>query len=667
MVGWFPTSFPDETLHSICGRYSRIVKYTNIAAVARELFGEHKKTVSHEFPCSLNHLVSVLPDHKNLTVERIIDEHTIYSFFFYFLPKKRAERIKACITESNNDSPNSLLGVNTSKISLQPMLKFCPECFDQDREKFGIAYWHRLHQIPGVHLCIDHLVFLENSEFPRINASQPSLFVNLEDQKANYSIRQVDLKNQVHNHLLDVATDAAWLLQQKHFCPGYDHLYKLYNELLYNKRLLDFNGRVKHKELNELLLNSYPLEFLEIIQCNIEEKAAINWTANIIRDLKSDKVHHPIRHIVLIRLLGETVESFFNRVPTNKVYKGYKVEDNYFNGGPYPCLNIVCPKYKKSFIKNFHIQRSGDYSAFTLCVTCDCGFSYSRKGPDTSPDDIYTKDYINDFGEVWRNELRNLWQDTSISFTKVFEKLNSNKQTVKKQAIIMGLKFPRKGPRNSYIQITTRLKKALKSKNKNRKIKESFEEILSKNRRVWLKAVKNNPSIKRTILKQKIVPKAANWLIKHDKNWFKMNQPPRTTVYTGGHKYIDWKERDVKLVAEIYSAADKIRSILGEPKQINIASISREIENYTWVKFKKILVEKLPLSNSALNKVIESQLDFELRRIKYAAEQIKICNSAATFQEITKIARINRYRWNVPEIIEAIKKGIDEIENTIQI
>jgi len=34
--------------------------------------------------------------------------------------------------------------------------RYCPACAVLDREKFGEAYWHRIHQITGINVCAIH-------------------------------------------------------------------------------------------------------------------------------------------------------------------------------------------------------------------------------------------------------------------------------------------------------------------------------------------------------------------------------------------------------------------------------------------------------------------------------------------------------------------------------
>ena len=48
--------------------------------------------------------------------------------------------------------------------------KYCPKCALRDRECYGEAYWHRVHQLQGVTVCPEHGVPLIESAVRRNRA-----------------------------------------------------------------------------------------------------------------------------------------------------------------------------------------------------------------------------------------------------------------------------------------------------------------------------------------------------------------------------------------------------------------------------------------------------------------------------------------------------------------
>lgn len=55
------------------------------------------------------------------------------------------------------DTFKYLLGILTSRFRANHPLKFCALCAESDRKSFGTAYWHLMHQLPGVWVCKQHL------------------------------------------------------------------------------------------------------------------------------------------------------------------------------------------------------------------------------------------------------------------------------------------------------------------------------------------------------------------------------------------------------------------------------------------------------------------------------------------------------------------------------
>ena len=54
-------------------------------------------------------------------------------------------------------------------------LYYCPECAKGDRAAYGETYWHRNHQIDGLHICGKHGCFLQETEVSVISRGTPTL------------------------------------------------------------------------------------------------------------------------------------------------------------------------------------------------------------------------------------------------------------------------------------------------------------------------------------------------------------------------------------------------------------------------------------------------------------------------------------------------------------
>ena len=97
-------------------------------------------------------------------MESLAHGHTLYSFYATFL----AEDITAQVLESRRSGQRGNIhnrtGIIASAIKSPKDLRFCPLCLEADQQQYGEAYWHRLHQVPGVLVvCSLHAVFLLDS------------------------------------------------------------------------------------------------------------------------------------------------------------------------------------------------------------------------------------------------------------------------------------------------------------------------------------------------------------------------------------------------------------------------------------------------------------------------------------------------------------------------
>jgi hypothetical protein len=162
MIGHFPTPLPDELFYSLCARYSRRARYPNHKAVLLDLFDSSTALAVIDLPTRLKSFIRSLVPNSLLTADRLIKEHTLLPLFSAFLPPARLKQIRADMIDSKGPAAHMRTGSMASTVPSTEFLRFCPCCRQHDITNFGEAYWHRLHQVPGVLMCPIHDVFLEN-------------------------------------------------------------------------------------------------------------------------------------------------------------------------------------------------------------------------------------------------------------------------------------------------------------------------------------------------------------------------------------------------------------------------------------------------------------------------------------------------------------------------
>lgn len=154
MIAYFPTAYPDELLYSQLARYYTKSGYMAYTFAAEDLF------VSKTVRPDMDFINSYTPDlfqaiTRKMPMEMVIEKHTMFPYYGRFLPlERRKKAFQALVSMSGNY--RNLLAIPNSKNGKVRCLRYCPLCVAHDREQYGEAYWHRVHQMIGIHVCPVH-------------------------------------------------------------------------------------------------------------------------------------------------------------------------------------------------------------------------------------------------------------------------------------------------------------------------------------------------------------------------------------------------------------------------------------------------------------------------------------------------------------------------------
>jgi hypothetical protein len=651
MINHFPTPFPDELFYSLCARYGERVRYSDIEAVNKDLFGARGMSASVDLPSHLGHFVRSLPPNHGLCLSRLICKYTLLPFYAPFLPVERFSRVCKDMEGADGGAIHKCAGITPSNVRLNNWLRYCPVCVADDRGATDhCCYWHRLHQVPGVEVCPHHHVFLENSTVRARNRVNSALYVTAERAIVVANARPLDPDDEIHQGLLGVARDAAWLLDQSGLNPGYDLLNAHYLEILSGKKLAN-RGYVYVRKLLDAMAVSVPHPLLVMLQCEFDAAKAHSWPAQLIKNLRQGKTHHPLRHLLLMRLAGHTAESFFTSLsarPHANVSKPLP-----FGQGPWPCLNPVCTNYRKPKIREIDVHESWKLNGVPVMkVSCACGFTYARRGPDSTPEDRYRFDWIYTYGAVWEATLRGWWDDTSLSIHWMAPRLGVAHNAVKYQAIRLGLKFPRVGPGPKVTNMNPITLEAVR-RNQERRSSSVIVGLREAKRNEWLEAVKQNPDANRTRLQMEIAPQVYYWLLTYDSGWLKEHKPPPFKRTKSAREIVDWKGRDISLEKEVREAAERLKRVKGKPVQITVTAVARDLDRNELLQKRKHLA-KLPFTQRALNEVAETRAQFALRRLKWAADSFRDEGLAPAKSSLALRAAVDYEIWKAEEMGSAL-------------
>lgn len=594
MIGFFPDPYPDELLYSACARYSDRVNYRNKQSHRSELLGILGLSAVVDFPNRLEHLVSILPPGNNYSAEIIINQNTLLPFYEPFLPSRRAELIRQEMKDgSKYNTLRARIATTVKQVRMPEYLRFCPLCVEEDKKEFGETYWHRLHQLPGVLVCPDHLCFLENSSL-EWKRGVGGRFYSAEGFVSQQKSRSLNQANFDHQILIKLATNAKWLLSQNHISIENSVIRDRYYNQLLKKELAYCNDRIRTEKLCKEFQDFYSPLIFEILGCS-NNSVRRGWIFRIVSKSKADILHHPIRHLLIMNFLGFSAEEFFTSF----------VDFKPFVDGPYPCLNRASNHFGEMKIQQcevFDYLTKGERRGKPIAIfECDCGFAYQRVGPDKSEDDRFRYDSVRQHGEMWEEKLEELWNDLSLSRAEIGRQLKISDLSVTYHA--KRLKLPMNAPGARVSNDNTHRRK---------KIRRTLAENREIYRKKWLEIIKENPQMSRTEL-----VKAANfeylWLMRNDKKWIKAHLPDSRKYIRRG-EFFDWKKIDDEMAAKVEIAFQEIYQAI-PLKRASITELIRRVGNRNRIEKREL---KLPKTTRIINENLESLEDFMIRKLRFA-------------------------------------------------
>ncbi len=532
-------------------------------------------------------------------MELILGDYTVYPYYSPFLTEERQIQI---INHSNGDGKGlySALGMSAGGICRKNGIYYCSLCAKEDINSFGEPFIHREHQLQGIDYCGYHSLklrkyafnFSERSRFQYIRFDMGVMDFNIDlNEKDPYKETQIKLAKMA-NQLFSLHIN-KYSLQQINL--KYRALLRKYGFIMGEKL-------VNQEKLHNSFNGSFPKGFLEKYESFVEVTKSENWLKNISRNSKT--AVHPFRHLLLIHFLGEDIYSFME----------VKEDNGPFGEGPWPCLNRVAKHYKEDIIQEFLIE--GRKYGFIGIFTCSCGFSYTRKGPDTEGENKYEYYSIYRFGDEWISKLYSL-HEKGYNLSQIAQQLNTTSGTVK----------------NYLTNPPSYKKKFFKLESYKRQMKELMRKF---------------PEYHRFDL-YKIAPKIYDYLWKNDLNWFEETLPQRRKRVQ--HKQIiNWEERDKEYTKLIKSCYNELMQ-LDKPVRISKSIIGKKLDILSNLEKQ---IEKLPKSKALLHSIIETVREYQYRRCTKIIDELMEKNETISLSKIKNIANISK------------KEHFKEIENDLK-
>lgn len=595
---FFTDPYKDELIYSAIARYHYYTGNINYKDTIEELFGKRSIIPSLEIGSNFDVLAKNLGN--RYTADKIINKHTLFPFYSPFLPKNRKKELLREIKNKDGNGIYAKIGIIAGSICRKKGIYYCPCCANKEIEEYGEPFIHREHQLQGVCICPHDGTELRRYTADKSNSSRIE-FIRLDKELLDLkNITLID--NRYFDKLFKISRDAYYLLQINLQNVSKDKVLNKYRNILYSKGLTTSSKRIKQRDLYEEFISFYGKDFLKKMESSIDNDDEYNWLRVITRDLK--RTVHPIRHLLFINFLEEDIVEFFKDI--NK-------EFDPFGEGPWMCLNSAADHYKQRVVTDLKITEDYKTRVPVGTFTCECGFVYSRKGPDKTVQDKYKVGRIKNFGPVWENKLKGYLEENKYGLREIARLMHCDPKTI--------LKFDRVLKINYFNSCSKTIE------NNKKIIRHDETEVYKGN---ILKIIKENPTLSRTKIRE-LCKKEYVYIYRRDKKWLLDILPHKIKKDNNGNK-VDWNKRDEEILILVKKKYEELLN--GEvPVRITVSSIGKSAEILAVLEKN---LHKLPETEKFLKEIIETVEEFQIRRCK------KIIDDKLKNQEEIKLWKLQR-------------------------
>lgn len=412
---FFPTPRTGELLYSVLARHSRW-SVEGPKATMDALFGNAGTVASIDLPNRLDALSGHLP--ASLTVDALIDGHTLAPYYLAFVPADVRDAIHAGMKDAGGNL-HLTSGLTAFRAGRVTRLRFCPDCMFDMQTDWGSPHWRRDHQLPSVLVCPQHGTVLRHSTVD-VQTLNRHVFVSATQATCPPSADPVtrSISSFEGDTLIRLARASAALLNGGGGSPAdFAELTHFYREELRSRGFMRSRLKVDQVALTDAFLARFGSIIDRFPGLVSAERLRGDWLAGLVR--KQRKASHPIEHLLLRDLLGSRPEQ---NGPCGK--------------GPWPCRNPLADHFKQDVVTDLRIYRNRN--ANVGIFSCVCGYRYTRS---ISADGVLGPCRFKEFGPLLKPVLVNLIAD-GTSLRGVAAHLRIDPKTVATLANGLGLETP---------------------------------------------------------------------------------------------------------------------------------------------------------------------------------------------------------------------------------
>lgn len=193
MIAFMPKIYDDELCYSWFGRYYCHSGYPAYVCALDDLFEKSNIHFSAEYINSRFNEKAKKIITDIIPMEKLMLEHTMFPIV-RFMDSVRLKESLDCMVRQEGKVCD-LLPIPKSKYPRN--LRYCPCCAEEQRQKFGEAYWTRTANINSLDICARHRCRLKDTDIKLSGKQSPRLHVAdwvIKDLEPEYVADGIELK-----------------------------------------------------------------------------------------------------------------------------------------------------------------------------------------------------------------------------------------------------------------------------------------------------------------------------------------------------------------------------------------------------------------------------------------------------------------------------------------
>ncbi|MBM5573356.1 TnsD family Tn7-like transposition protein [Deefgea sp. CFH1-16] len=557
--------FPDETLYSLIVRYHYLLGSQRWQDTIELLCNTPATLLHRSFPSFLNKLnASLFPEPD---ISFVIDQLTIFPYFRPFLPERVVEQASAHLVAGHSmGGIKTLLGLVASQIGANTQLRFCPSCIDSDQNQHGQAYWHRMHQLPGVWVCSTHKNTLLEVDMKWLEKQRRRLVLPDNQELIDHSsLLPAELSQQ--ELLVHLAQLSTHILHTNLGVIPLQFWQQLYLQRAQELGFTLRSGRLRLAPLHTYLLaslNQLPTK-LEFSACGIPNQNLPNWILLLFR--KPRGAYHPLKHLILASGMGLNYEI----TGVNK----------------FQLIQAVAPELLKQHIvdrESDEVLRQTLAKGGSLCQAAKLtGISVTTLRLDAARLGLATQTKPQKLTPSITDQLKRDFI-AGLSLAEISTKEDISLSTLYR-----------------VLRIFPTIAKQWRAQRKIQEQKERRERFLADTNRTLRQ---NQDYI---------------WLYRHDRAWLQQQIQVHEPPISKHKERVDWAARDKLLAARITEWFEIELQAEKRPIRITLSLIGKSLHVAAWLTF---YLDRLPLTNEAIKPLLETPKQFYFRRLAWARREL---------------------------------------------